>query len=92
MTPPDPARIAAGLTSDMRDVLMRFEDGSDAVRPGSRDNLNAWIATAMHVPWLIRTQHNASIWHLTDLGRAVRAALAAGSRGDTANPDDGDVR
>lgn len=91
MTPPDPACIAAGLTSDMRDVLLAFsgdpEDMAEPVTPaGGYDR----EMVARHRPRLVERELVFRIWRLTPLGRAVRAALADARGAVGGNPDDGE--
>lgn len=75
-TPPDPATIAAGLTRDMREVLMRFDPpgvtlalrlarrpGFDAIKQAKLVNVRVCMPDTLG-------------WFLTPRGCAVRAALA----------------
>ncbi len=75
MTPPDPARIAAGLTSDMRALLTSaIQHGqARAVEPSALATLIARKGLMSFTP---------TGWgFITPLGRAVRAALAAEANG-----------
>ncbi len=85
MTPPDPARIAAGLTWSQRDELREIPMAGAKLSWKPSPSMPAGLIEPFdtHV-------YGLRMRRLTDLGRAVRAALAAGSR--AGNTDDGDVR